>query len=172
MEMSLNKNFFKKFKNIFLRLDSILIIFSLFLLIYTFCGSGLCLLKKDGNSMVLSNHNRNFLISKVSDKIKIFDGNKQIREIKVPDEFFFDKLSYNKYNSNVSNCAFVAAVAGGAVLAAAGGGLAAGLGLAETELAGLFEMAAAGATVGEVWAAIVELVGFWAAVGVGIGAVA
>lgn len=158
----------KKIKKYLFGLDSIIVSLSIIISLYSFCCSNLILLEKKDNYMLYSNNNRNFIISNSCDKIEIFDGCSKIREIQKPDNFSFEEFE-NKYNT--FNCAFVAAVTAGAVLATAGAGLAAGLGLAETEIAGLFEMAAAGATVAEVWAAIVELVGFWAAVGFGLAAV-
>lgn len=164
----------KTFKNIFLKLDSVLVFFSIFLSIFAFCGHNAKLIETSKNYAVFQNHNRNFLISNEPGKLIFYDSNKKIREIPISEKF-----NIKEYNTLITkykpNCALVAAATAGVALAAflqGAGAFLSTFGLATTELEGLFALAGSGATVAEVAAAIKGALGFWAFAGVITGAAA
>lgn len=139
------------------------ILFSVFITIYSFFGSGFKINNKTDDTIFFTNHDRRFILCSNETGSEIFENDKKIA--------FLPKAKIMLKNKP-TNCALAAAIAGGAALAALGGGFMSGLGLATTELEMLFAMAAEGATIAELWSAYIGMVGFWAAVGVGIGAIA
>jgi len=161
----------KTLKNIFLKLDFVLIFFSIFVSIFAFCGHNAKLIETSKNYAVFQNHNRNFLISNEPGKLIFYDSNKKIREIPISEKF-----NIKEYNTLITkykpNCAIIAAFTAGigaAAFLSGGGAFLNTLGLATTELEGLFALAGSGATVAEVAAALKGALGFWIAAGVATG---
>ncbi len=77
----------KTLKNIFLKLDSVLVFFSIFVSIFAFCRHNAKLIETSKNYAVFQNHNRNFLISNEPGKLIFYDSNKKIREIPISEKF-------------------------------------------------------------------------------------
>lgn len=155
---------FDKFSNSHRKVAFPLALFmSVLVVIYSLFGSSFKIGQRTDSCVNFSNHGRQFVLQKSNEHLNLVENGKILTSFNSK-EFYGSKTK--------CNCALAAAVAGGAVLGALGGGFISGLGLATTELEALFAMAAEGATVAELWSAYVGMVGFWAAVGVGIGAIA
>lgn len=163
----------KTLKNIFLKLDFVLVLFSIFVSIFAFCGHNAKLIETSKNYAVFQNHNRNFLISNEPGKLFFYDSNKKIREIPISEKF-----NIKEYNTLITkykpNCAIVAAATAGVGVAAFMSGSGAFLntfGIAATEIESWFALAASGASVAEVTAAVKGTLVFWGIAGALVGTI-
>lgn len=147
------------------------ILFSVFITIYSFFGSGLKINKNIDNTLSVTKHGREFLISNEPGKLFFYDGNKKIREISISEKF-----NIKEYNALVAkykpNCAIVAAVTAGigaAAFLSGSGAFLNTLGIATTEIESWFALAASGASIAEVTAAVKGTLAFWGFAGLVVG---
>ena len=155
----------KTLKNIFLKLDSVLAFFSIFVSIFAFCGHNAKLIETSKNYAVFQNHNRNFLISNEPGKLIFYDSNKKIREIPISEKF-----NIKEYNTLITkykpNCAV-----GVAAFMSGSGAFLNTFGIAATEIESWFALAASGASVAEVTAAVKGTLVFWGIAGALVGTI-